>query len=54
MKESNGYPVYKVTQPIRVAKRARYKHPIRIITQPRVSTEDMIAYNDTHRKVILS
>ena len=32
MEESNGYPEYKVKEPIRISYRDRYKHPIREIT----------------------
>ena len=52
MKDTNGYPEYKVTHPIRVSKRERYKHPVRIIYSPRISTQEMTDYNNIHRRVI--
>jgi len=44
IKQSNGNPEYKVTQPIRISYRDRAKHPIRFVNVPRKSTNDLNEY----------
>lgn len=51
MQESNGYPVYKVTHPIQITNRQRYKHPVRFLNEPRKSTFEITNYNNLYRKV---
>ena len=42
---------YNTVHPIRISKRDRYKHPIRIIKQSRPTDEDIVNYNNKFRKV---